>query len=172
MDALHQGVPLPPLLRRPPPAWATYCWEVRADARLGGATVAVEAFASALHEAKGTRDFFAFHAASSPRRPRTLSEVDLRGAGGGLYELRLRGTGFGRYQVRALVGGAALRATGQLAEETWRGALDAGARFAGMLAPARGLTLWALDYGGLGPFDGECLGHLPAGPPFESVGPA
>lgn len=152
---------------RPPPAWAAYAWDIGGDARLAGHAGAPEAMATALHAATGTRDFFAFHAASSPRRARTLSDVALLTFENGLWELRLRGSGFGRYQVRALVGGAALVASGQRTAEAWRAALEDGVRFAGLLAPAHGLILWALDYAGHSPFDGKLPAHLPGGPPFE-----
>lgn len=151
----------------PPPPWAPYAWHLGSDARLAAEAVTPEAMATALHAAAGTRDFFAFHAASSTRRPRTLKDVQLRAFGDGLWELRLRGTGFGRYQVRALVGGAALVASGQLKKEAWRAALEDAVRFAGLLAPAHGLILWALDYAGQSPFDTEASAHLPDGPPFS-----
>lgn len=153
-----------------PRGWEAFSWEVQTEARLTGAEVSPEALVQALLQARGTRDFFAFHAASSPRRLRTLHEVEVyRGAAGALWELRLRGTGFGRYQVRALVGGAALVAAGKLEEAAWRAALKDAAPLSGMLAPPAGLTLWALDYGGLGPFDGETKARLPEGPPFDGV---
>jgi tRNA pseudouridine38-40 synthase len=147
--------------------WAAYAWDVRGDARLGAAGVYPQALEEALRTAVGTHDFFAFHAASSVRRPRTLRQVALHSLAEGLWELRLSGSGFGRYQVRALVGGAALLASGQLSLEAWRAALEAQTRFSGLLAPAKGLVLWALHYGGLGPFDAQVGGHLPDGPPFD-----
>jgi tRNA pseudouridine38-40 synthase len=157
-------------LGKTPAAWADYAWDVPSELRLAGADVSAEALVQALLQARGTRDFFAFHAASSVRRARTLSHVEARRGANGVWELRLSGSGFGRYQVRALVGGAALLAAGRLAEAAWRAALDDAVRFAGMLAPPRGLTLWALDYAGQGPFDAERKPRLPDGPPFESLG--
>jgi tRNA pseudouridine38-40 synthase len=153
-----------------PQGWAAFAWDVRREPRLAGADVAPEALAQALLQARGTRDFFAFHAASSARRPRTLSHAEARRGAGGVWELRLCGSGFGRYQVRALVGGAALVAAGRLTEAAWRAALEDAVRFEGMLAPPEGLTLWALDYAGRGPFDAEAHPQLPPGPPFDSVG--
>jgi tRNA pseudouridine38-40 synthase len=152
----------------PEEGFAPYAWDVQADARLGGRRLDVEAMARALSRAVGTRDFFAFHAASSVRRPRTLESVELHRGTNGLCELRLRGGGFGRYQVRALVGGAALVATGQVTEESWRASLEEAVQFeGGMLAPAHGLILWAVHYGGRGPFDNEAGARLPDGPPFR-----
>ena len=156
-------------LGAPPLAWAPYVWDVRGDGRLDGARVEPEAVERALAMATGTRDFFAFHAASSIRRPRTLSHVELRPYAQGLWELRLTGSGFGRYQARALIGGAALVAAGQLPAEAWRAALEDAERFSGLLAPAHGLVLWALRYGGRGPFDAEVATHLPDGPPFDGL---
>ena len=39
-----------------------------------------------------------------------------------------------------------------------------------MLAPPQGLTLWALDYAGRGPFEAETRPRLPEGPPFDGLG--
>jgi tRNA pseudouridine38-40 synthase len=153
----------------PPPEWAGYAWDVHSDARLNGADVAPDRLLECLFHAIGTRDFFAFHAASSARRLRTLSQVEVRPGQGGLLEVRLRGSGFGRYQVRALLGGAALVASGHLPAEAWRAALEDAVRFDGILAPAQGLTLWAQDYAGKGPFEDEANARLPPGPPFDAV---
>jgi tRNA pseudouridine38-40 synthase len=154
-----------------PKAWSGYAWGLGSEPHLEGAEVSSDTLVQALREARGTRDFFAFHAASSTRRLRTLSQVEVgRGLGGAVWELRLQGSGFGRYQVRALVGGAALVAAGRLKEAAWRAALKDGVRFEGMLAPPQGLTLWALDYGSLGPFDTEATARLPGGPPFDGLG--
>jgi tRNA pseudouridine38-40 synthase len=154
-----------------PPGWGAYVWEVHKDARLAGAEASPEALCQALRQARGTRDFFAFHAASSARRPRTLSRVEARRTEAGeVWELRLWGSGFGRYQVRALLGGAALLAAGRLTEAAWRAALDDAVPFAGMLAPPQGLTLWALDYAGRGPFEAETGPRLADGPPFDGLG--
>jgi tRNA pseudouridine38-40 synthase len=151
----------------PPPSWAAYAWDVDRDPRLGGAAVDPSELCEALSMAVGTRDFCAFHAASSVRRPRTLSRVELQRSSGGPLDVRLVGDGFGRYQVRALVGGAARVASGHLSWEAWRRALEAAVPFEGMLAPAHGLTLWAVQYGDLAPFDEPPERRLPAGPPFE-----
>ena len=153
-----------------PGPWAAYAWDMGGDARLEGAAVEPEALARALLLAVGTRDFFAFHAASSIRRPRTLSDVQLTRGTDGLWELRLVGLGFGRYHVRALVGGAARVAAGQLPEAAWRAALDEARPFPGLLAPAQGLVLWGLQYVEGGPFDARVRPQLPAGPPFDGVG--
>ncbi len=154
-----------------PKEWSRYAWELRRDPRLQGAEVSPDTLVQVLLEARGTRDFSAFHAASSPRRPRTLSQVEVgRGVEGAVWELRLRGNGFGRYQVRALLGGAALVAAGRLTEAAWRAALRDAVHFEGMLAPPQGLTLWSLDYDSLEPFHGETRPRLPEGPPFDGLG--
>jgi tRNA pseudouridine38-40 synthase len=157
-------------LGAPPPRWAAFAWDARNEARLDGASVHPEALASALLRATGTRDFFAFHAASSIRRPRTLNSVELRLVMDGLWELRLVGSGFGRYQVRALLGGAALVAAAKLPHEAWRAALEEAVPFPGLLAPPHGLVLWAVEYGGRGPFDVGAKAQLPEGPPFDVAG--
>lgn len=158
------------LASAPPPAWTAFAWDVQGDARLGGAEVFLGRLTDCLLRARGTRDFFAFHAASSARRPRTLSHVEVHTGEGTLCEVRLRGSGFGRYQVRALLGGAALVASGRLPEQAWQAALEDAVGFAGLLAPAQGLTLWAQDYRGKGPFEDEREARLPQGPPFRPVG--
>jgi tRNA pseudouridine38-40 synthase len=151
----------------PPQRWAAYVWRLQTEARVRG-PVTAQALGRALAVAQGTRDFSAFHANSSVRRPRTLGLVECREGQDGLLEVRLVGSGFGRYQVRALVGGAVLLASGQLTEAAWRAALEDAVPFEGLLAPPQGLVLWALDYGGRSPFDAR-LGELPHGPPFEGV---
>ncbi|MGO8969200.1 MAG: tRNA pseudouridine(38-40) synthase TruA [Myxococcaceae bacterium] len=155
----------------PPPAgWGAYAWDLLSELRLEGAAIDVEALGDVLVGATGTRDFFAFHAASSIRRLRTLSRVELHRDAPvpGLWELRVQGTGFGRYQVRALVGGAALVASGRLPLEAWAAALEEATAFSGLLAPPQGLVLWAVHSGGLGPFDATGSARLPTGPPFET----
>ncbi|MGO9832342.1 MAG: tRNA pseudouridine(38-40) synthase TruA [Myxococcaceae bacterium] len=151
-----------------PAGWDGYAWNLMSEARLDGGRVEVEALGDVLLHAVGTRDFSAFHAASSIRRPRTLSRVELHrdAPSRGLWELRLQGSGFGRYQVRALVGGAALVASGGLPLSAWRAALEEATAFSGLLAPPQGLVLWAVDYGGRGPFDARDDAMLPTGAPF------
>jgi tRNA pseudouridine38-40 synthase len=153
------------LLGPPQPDWAPYAWDLTVDPAFSGAAPSADAMAEALALAPGRRDFFAFHAASSARRPRTLAKVACT-VRRGLAEIRLLGDGFGRYQVRALVGGAALVASGRLSLDSWRAALEHGVRFPGLLAPGHGLTLWAIEYAGGQPF-AEAATQLPAGPPFE-----
>ncbi|HMK72889.1 MAG TPA: tRNA pseudouridine(38-40) synthase TruA [Myxococcaceae bacterium] len=153
-----------------PAPWTGGAWEVRAEPRLLGRVPEPAALARALDEATGRRDFAAFHAASSPRRPRTLLTAEVRAAAEGLLDIRVTGDGFGRYQVRALVGGAVLVATGHLTPRTWRSALDEAARFEGLLAPPQGLILWAVDFGALSPFPPGAAERCPREPPF--VGPA
>ncbi len=151
-----------------PPGWDGYAWDLGSEIRLDGARVDPAILGAVLSEATGTRDFSAFHAASSLRRLRTLSRVEVHQdvPATGLWELRVHGTGFGRYQVRALVAAAALVAAEAVPRATWQAALEAAVPFPGLLAPACGLVLWRLDYGGRGPFDGESATGLPPGPPF------
>jgi tRNA pseudouridine38-40 synthase len=153
-----------------PAPWAGGAWEVRSEPRLSGRVPDPAALAHALAEAMGRRDFAAFHAASSPRRPRTLLRAEVRAAAEGLLDVRMAGDGFGRYQVRALVGGAALVAAGRLSPGAWRAAVEEATRFEGLLAPAHGLILWALDFGAPSPFPPGAAERCPREPPF--VGPA
>jgi tRNA pseudouridine38-40 synthase len=153
-------------LDTPPAHWAPYTWDVGADPALAGTLPVPETMAEALALAAGTRDFFAFHAASSVRRLRTLARVECLPSREGLWELRFLGDGFGRYQVRALVGGAALVASGRLSWDSWRAALQQAVPFHGLLAPGHGLTLWAIEYVGPQPF-ARAPRRLPSGPPFE-----
>ena len=156
----------------PPAGWKDYSWDVSQDARLHGARVDPGLLQPLLAQAVGTRDFFAFHAASSIRRLRSLSRLELQmdAPAAGLWEVRAQGGGFGRYQVRALVGAAVLVASGQLAASSWRAALEEAQPFPGLLAPAQGLVLWAVDYAGRGPFDALPTARLPCGPPFDVLG--
>ena len=154
-------------------AWAPYALDVPGEPRLqtpGAVGVTPERLEALLGAAVGTRDFFAFHEKSSPRKPRTLESATLHELGGGLYEARLSGDGFARYQVRYLVGSALKVAAGLLPEEAWKAALETGAALEGFKAPAHGLVLWEVRYPpGLDPFTaGERLTPpgLPLEPPF------
>ena len=154
-----------------PASWAGSAWELPTEPRFEGRPVEADALGQVLAEATGTRDFSAFHASSSVRRPRTLSRVELCGGADGVWEVRLSGDGFGRYQVRALVGGAALVAAGCLPRPTWREALERATRFEGLLAPPQGLILWSVDFGAEGPFAGQRGERCPPEPPFIAPEP-
>ncbi len=159
----------------PPPGWDAYAWKLTHASRLDGAPLDAAAFSDVLASAVGTRDFSAFHAASSVRRLRTLRRLELRldTPCAGLWEVLVQGEGFGRYQVRALVWAAALVASGGLGRDDWRAALDEARPFSGgLLAPPEGLVLWTVDYGGRGPFDGGQAARLPVGPPFGATAQA
>jgi tRNA pseudouridine38-40 synthase len=151
-----------------PAAWAPLTWETRQHPRLDGAPIDVEALASALAAARGARDFSAFHAASSVRRIRTLTDTAVTRVGN-LVEVRLRGDAFGRYGVRLLVGSAVLVAAGRLDRSAWDATLEGEAELEGLRAPAAGLTLWEVGYPpALDPFVGH-LAALPEAPPFVPV---
>ncbi len=158
-----------------PPGWDGFAWDLARESRLDGSRVDPSVLGAVLAEARGTRDFSAFHAASSLRRLRTLSRVEVKkdAPAPGLWELRVHGTGFGRYQVRALVAAAALVAAQGVPWATWTAALETAVPFPGLLAPPEGLVLWRLHYGGRGPFDDEKANtlRLPAGPPFDDGAP-
>jgi tRNA pseudouridine38-40 synthase len=149
-----------------PPTWVALAWEVNSSP--SGTTFDLERFGTALHRARGHRDFSAFEAGSRVRRPRTLLETGVLRAGS-LVEVRLRGDGFGRYGVRLLVGGAVLVATGRLGWSEWEAALNHAAPIRGLRAPAGGLTLWTVGYPeGKDPFEGAAE-RVPAVPPFVPV---
>lgn len=158
------------------PAWVDSAWDLSEHPGLPPRALDPRRLAQALEWMVGTRDFFAFHESSSPRKPRALREASLvQLAGGAVLEVRLRGEGFGRYMVRYLVGAAVAYACGVLEEGTLRAALDHATPFAGLKAPGKGLVLWAVEYPPqLAPFDSRGI-SLPAGPPFEGtdgVGPS
>lgn len=151
-------------------AWRPFACAVSEEARLDGRSIRPERFAEVLASAVGTRDFFAFHESSSPRKPRTLESATLHELGDGLFEARLTGDAFARYQVRYLVGSSLLTAAGLLPEERFRAALDTGADIPGFKAPAAGLVMWEVSYPAeLDPFTPEERAHpprLPEEPPF------
>ena len=151
-------------------AWRPFTCDVSEEPRLNGRPVRPERLAEVLSLAVGTRDFFAFHESSSPRKPRTLESATLHELGSGLYEARLTGDAFARYQVRYLVGTSLLTAAGLLPEEQFRAALETGASIPGLKAPAAGLVLWEVRYPAeLDPFSPEERARapgLPEGPPF------
>jgi tRNA pseudouridine38-40 synthase len=153
-------------------AWRPFACDVSEEPRLEGRAVRPERFAELLGAAVGTRDFFAFHESSSPRKPRTLESATLHALGEGLYEARLTGDGFARYQVRYLVGSTLLTAAGLLPEEQLRAALETGTSIPGLKAPSAGLVLWEVRYPAhLDPFTSEERARAPAlpeGPPFLS----
>jgi tRNA pseudouridine38-40 synthase len=128
-----------------------------------------ERLASILTRAVGRRDFIAFHAKSSPQKPRTLESVHLVEHPGGLVEIFLSGDAFARYQVRYLVGSAVATAAGEIPEEKFAAALETGEPITGIRAPPEGLVLWETRYPPeLDPFARERASPpgLPAGPPF------
>ncbi|MFZ5445740.1 MAG: tRNA pseudouridine synthase A [Myxococcota bacterium] len=113
-----------------------WTWKVAADAERVGALLSL---------AVGTRDFAAFHDASSPVKARTIDAVDVVREGDRV-EVRMRGAGFGRYMVRLLVGAAVAVARGEASEADYRAALERAAPFPRFRAPANGLILWEVFY--------------------------
>ena len=148
-----------------PAIWQGLMWESTTHPRLAGRQVDLGRVRSALERAVGTRDFFALHAPSSVRRPRTLERVTWWQREG-VVEIGLRGDAFGRYGVRLLVGGAVLVGAGIVEQDAWERALDTATAFEGLRAPAAGLTLWEVGYpAALDPFAGV-RPRLPGEPPF------
>ncbi|MDC0707815.1 tRNA pseudouridine(38-40) synthase TruA [Stigmatella sp. ncwal1] len=151
-------------------AWRPYVMDAAEEPRLAQRAIAPERLAELLRMAVGSRDFWAFHASSSPRKSRTLESATVHELGGGLFEVRLRGDSFARYQVRYLVGSALLTAAGQLPEAQWRAALETAESIPGLRAAAAGLILWEVRYPpGVDPFspaDRTAPTGLPREPPF------
>lgn len=156
-------------LRPPDPRWRGACWQVAEDLR-SERPIAPERFASLLGRCVGARDFWAFHAKSSPRKVRRLFSAEVREIEPGLLEARLWGDSFARYQVRYLVGSSAMAAAGLLSEQQLEAALEEAAEIRGFRAPGSGLTLWEVHYPPeLDPFTREerrSPPHLPRAPPF------
>jgi len=154
----------------PAPEWAGLCWSPAEHPRLSSARIDPARLASLLRRCEGTRDFFAFHASSSVRKPRTVARAELIACGGGRFEARFEGAGFARYQVRILVGACAAVAGGVLPEEQFAAALESAAPLAGIRAPGEGLVLWEVLYPPtLDPFAPQraAAGGVPACPPFS-----
>lgn len=162
-----------------PSGWEPSAWRLEEEPRLQGQAPDPARLEEALGWMIGTRDFFAFHESSSPRKPRALHEASLRmHEQGAIWEVRLRGEGFGRYMVRYLVGAAVAYACGALEADILRAALEHATPFAGLKAPGPGLILWEVSYpGALEPFGiasgGTTLAArdraqsaIPIGPPF------
>lgn len=155
----------------PPERWRDLSWAVREHPRLAAHPPATpERLAALLRQAEGTRDFWALHAKSSTRKPRTLQSATLVELGGGLYEARLRGGSFARYQARILVGTAVAAACGEVSPEQWAAALERAEEIPGIRAPAEGLILWSVEYpeevDPFPPQERERAPGLPDGPPF------
>ena len=152
------------------PEWRPYVMETAQEPLLAPHGVAPERLEELLRLAVGTRDFWAFHESSSPRKPRTLESATVHELGNGLFEVILRGDSFARYQVRYLVGSALLTAAGGLSEERWRAALESSESIPGLKAAAAGLVLWEVRYPPkLDPFTPAERARppaLPEGPPF------
>nr|WP_037583611.1 pseudouridine synthase [Stigmatella aurantiaca] len=150
--------------------WRPYVLEAAEEPRLAQRAIAPERLAELLQGAVGQRDFWAFHASSSPRKPRTLESATVHELEGGLFEIQLRGDSFARYQVRYLVGSALLTAAGQLPEAQWRAALESAEAIPGLRAAAAGLILWEVRYPpGVDPFpptERNAPAGLPREPPF------
>jgi tRNA pseudouridine38-40 synthase len=154
----------------PAPEWAGLCWSPSDHPRLTGARIDPARLATLLRRCEGTRDFFAFHANSSVRKPRTVERAELLACGNGRYEARFEGSGFARYQVRILVGACAAVAAGVLSEEQFAAALESAAPLAGIRAPGEGLVLWEVLYPpALDPFAQQrpAAGGVPASSPFS-----
>jgi tRNA pseudouridine38-40 synthase len=153
--------------------WEPYSWSPGEQPRLTAKKLDVARLAGALRVLEGTRDFSAFHQASSSRCLRTIHRAELVESASGVLDIRIRGDRFGRQQIRFMVGAAAAVAAGALAEEDFLRSIAEAAPLPGVKAPARGLVLWDVHYpAAVDPFDAEerlRAAALPADPPFTAL---
>jgi tRNA pseudouridine38-40 synthase len=152
------------------PAWEGLAWQPSVEhGRIYGRQIDPTRLAELLRRCEGTRDFFAFHASSSVRKPRTLTRTGLQSLGGGLFEAVFEGAGFARYQVRILVGACVAVAAGALEKAALDAALERAETLAGIKAPGKGLILWEVRYPkAVDPFaeERETAAGVPSVPPF------
>ncbi len=109
----------------------------------------LDAMRAAARFVVGTHDFSAFRGAGSAvvGSVRTLSRVEIHGAGGGDVALHFEGNGFLRYMVRNLVGTLLEVGRGRRAPAAIPALLAARDREqSGPTAPAQGLTLVRVRY--------------------------
>jgi tRNA pseudouridine38-40 synthase len=102
----------------------------------------------------GEHDWTAFSAAQTDAqsRVRTVTELEINAkwderAQATLVEIRISANGFLRYMVRSIAGALLAVGRGEMDEEMISHALETGERsLAIVTAPARGLTLWRVQY--------------------------
>lgn len=149
------------LAPRPSPAWEPFAWQV---------DVPTDELAQVLALIPGTRDFSAFHHASSSVRPRTVLSARFGRVDEGVWEVELRGLGFARFMVRRLVAAAVAVARGEVALADYQAALEEARPLPVRRAPAHGLVLWEVLYPAqMDPFtalERAAAPGVPRGPPF------
>lgn len=128
----------------PPLGWAPFVWTV-------GAALDVTRMRALAQALPGTRDWSAMRHARCEANPvKALGRITIRSrplATGRLWILDVEGTGFVRQQVRRLVSTLALTGAGWFTVDGVMDALERRDRTGtGLPAPARGLTLWRVDY--------------------------
>jgi tRNA pseudouridine38-40 synthase len=106
---------------------------------------------AALEALHGRHDFTALsHPRGEGKRVRLLARVDLQvrpaARAGHVYELTLAAPGFLRHQVRNLAGLVTSAGLGRFDPAGIPALLTSGERWRGPRAPARGLTLWDVQY--------------------------
>jgi tRNA pseudouridine38-40 synthase len=128
------------------PFWKRYCWLV-------GHPLDRLLLDEAAEATLGHHDFTAFTPAETEHIffHRTVRRCAWRGVLGepGILRLEIEADAFLRHMVRTLVGTMVDVAKGKLELESYRSLLNGAARdAAGPTAPARGLFLWNIKYGG------------------------
>jgi tRNA pseudouridine38-40 synthase len=130
------------------PFWARYCWLV-------GHPVDRRLLDAAGLATLGQHDFTAFTPAETKHAffHRTVKRCVWRRVPGepGMLRLEIEADAFLRHMVRALVGNMVEVAEGKRELESYRSLLEGTVReAAGPTAPAQGLFLWSIEYGGAG----------------------
>ena len=128
------------------PFWARYCWPV-------GHPLDRHLLDAAAEATLGQHDFTAFTPAETEHVffDRTVRRCVWRRPPGepGMLRLDIEADAFLRHMVRTLVGTMVEVAEGKRSLESFRGLLNgAGRGAAGPTAPAQGLFLWSIKYGG------------------------
>jgi tRNA pseudouridine38-40 synthase len=134
-----------------PPGLEGFAWSLpdpRAFPDLVAPAIDVAILRACLAAAVGTHDFRAFARPGEQRGTvRTVTRIDVVSAEWApLHALVLEGRGFLRAMVRNLVGTAVAASIARAPPEAIRELLAAGARYRGVRAPGRGLTLARVTY--------------------------
>ncbi|MCL6547988.1 MAG: tRNA pseudouridine(38-40) synthase TruA [Alicyclobacillus sp.] len=118
-----------------------YCWHVPQPLNLA-------AMREAAGHLEGEHDFTSFCAAATPVADKTRTIDDLRLEERGTYlDLWCTGNGFLQHMVRIIAGTLVDVGLGRMSADAIPGVLAArDRRRAGRTAPARGLTLWEVEY--------------------------
>jgi tRNA pseudouridine38-40 synthase len=139
--------------KAPSPFWARYCWQL-------GHPLDQSLLDAAAEATLGLHDFTAFTPAETEHIffRRIVSRCRWRRVPGepGMLCLEIEADAFLRHMVRTLVGTMVEVAEGRRGLESFQSLLKHGGReAAGLTAPAQGLFLWSIRYGGGRAREGE-----------------